>query len=186
MHCMSKRRVFFSFHYERDYWRVQEVINIGALDGNRPFSAQDWEEIKRQGDEAIKDWIEKQMEGRTCVIVLIGAKTYTRRWVLYEIRRGWERGMGVMGIYIHKLKDQNGMQDVKGFNPFALFSLQDGAGEKNFPFSSVVKAHDPVGSTGKEAHKSIADNIEKWVEEAIEIRKKYGDSKITQVLGPQV
>jgi len=177
---MSRRRVFFSFHYERDYWRVQQVINIGALEGNRPVSAQDWEEVKRRGDEAIKRWINEQMEGRTCVIVLIGAETASRKWVLYEIRRGWERGMGVMGIYIHKLEDQEGKQDVKGPNPFENFVLQDEA------FSSVVKAHDPVGSTGKEAYRHIEDNITKWVEEAIEIRKKYGDLKITQVSGPRV
>ena len=124
------------------------------------------------------------MEGRTCVIVLIGAETASSKWVLYEIRRGWEKGMGIMGIYIHKLEDQEGKQDTKGPNPFENFVLQDGAGKKKF--SSVVKAHCPVGSTGKEAYRHIEDNITKWVEEAIEIRKEYGDSEIVQVSGPQV
>jgi hypothetical protein len=27
------RRVFFSFHFANDYWRTQQVRNIGALEG---------------------------------------------------------------------------------------------------------------------------------------------------------
>lgn len=27
------RNVFFSFHFSNDFWRTQQVRNIGALDG---------------------------------------------------------------------------------------------------------------------------------------------------------
>ena len=42
-----KRRVFYSFHYGNDCWRTQQIRNIGALDGNKPVSANDWETLKR-------------------------------------------------------------------------------------------------------------------------------------------
>jgi len=45
---------FFSFHYDRDAWRVQQVINMGKLEGQPLLSAQKWEEVKRRGDQAIK------------------------------------------------------------------------------------------------------------------------------------
>ena len=34
-----KRQVFYSFHYDNDAMRVQQVRNIGALEGNTPVSA---------------------------------------------------------------------------------------------------------------------------------------------------
>lgn len=30
------RKVFFSFHYQPDNWRVSQVRNIGVIEGNQP------------------------------------------------------------------------------------------------------------------------------------------------------
>lgn len=30
------RQVFYSFHFSNDFWRVQEVHNMGAIEGNKP------------------------------------------------------------------------------------------------------------------------------------------------------
>ncbi len=51
------KSVFYSFHYNRDAWRVQQIIQMGALEGQRILNAQQWEEVKRKGDAAIKKWI---------------------------------------------------------------------------------------------------------------------------------
>ena len=40
------RRVFYSFHFDGDYWRTQQVRNIGALEHDSPVSKNDWEEVK--------------------------------------------------------------------------------------------------------------------------------------------
>lgn len=48
------KSVFYSFHYDNDAWRVQQIINMGALDGQTILNSQDWETVKRQGDAAIK------------------------------------------------------------------------------------------------------------------------------------
>lgn len=75
---MTKRRTFFSFHYKPDNWRAGQVRNMGVVEGNEPVSDNDWEEVTESGDDAIKEWIDAQMKGRSCAIVLIGSRTAGR------------------------------------------------------------------------------------------------------------
>ena len=52
------RRVFFSFHYERDKWRVNPVRNAWVTQGREAAGfedAADWEEVKKQSEEEIKN-----------------------------------------------------------------------------------------------------------------------------------
>ena len=161
------RRVFFSFHYKQDHWRAAQVRNMGVVEGNRPVSDNDWESIVRQGDEAIKRWIDEQLKGKSCTIVLIGEKTSERKWVRYEIKRSWELGKGLLGIYIHNLKDQDGLQSAKGRNPFELFEL----GGENL--ARIVRAYDPPYATSQYVYDYIKKHIADWVEEAISIRGQY-------------
>lgn len=99
------RKVFYSFHYNNDSWRTSQVRNIGVIEGNRPAPDNDWETVKKGGDPAIKRWIDDQMYGRSCTVVLVGSETAGRKWIEYEIRKSWEEGMGVVGIRIHNLKN---------------------------------------------------------------------------------
>ena len=50
-----KRQVFYSFHYKNDVRRVSQVRNIGTLEDNKPVSDNEWEEVKRKGDDNIKN-----------------------------------------------------------------------------------------------------------------------------------
>jgi hypothetical protein len=63
---MARKPVFFSFHYGNDVMRVQQVRNIGALEGNTPVSANDWETVKRGGDASIKRWIDDNFKYKQC------------------------------------------------------------------------------------------------------------------------
>ena len=165
------RRVFYSFHYEKDFWRVNQIRNIGALQQNQPVQKNAWEKVKRSGAEAIKRWIHEQMKGRSCVVVLIGEETAKRKWVKYEIKQGWSQGKGVVGVYIHNLVDQNGNRSCKGDNPLALVTY------KGRPLSEIAPVHDPGAFFGVRLgnpYKDISVHLEEWVEEAIEIRKRFG------------
>ncbi len=42
------RNVFFSFHFANDFWRTQQVRNIGALEGQKLYTANEWEEVKKR------------------------------------------------------------------------------------------------------------------------------------------
>lgn len=160
----TKRQVFYSFHYKPDYWRASQVRNIGAIEGNRPAPDNDWETITRSGDDAIKKWIKDQMKYRSCTVVLVGENTANRKWINYEIVESWKAGMGVVGINIHGLKNQDGYIANQGYNPFDYITY----GDKKL--SSIVKCYNPTGSDSKEKYDRISKYISDAVEEAVKIR----------------
>jgi hypothetical protein len=160
------RRVFYSFHHKADAWRASQVRNAGVVEGNRPVSDNDWEAIKRGGETAIKRWIGSQLWGKSCVVVLIGSATAGRKWIKYEIREAWAEGKGLVGVYIHNLKDRQGNRSAKGRNPFDDLTLE------RKPLSSIVRAYDP-GGLFTDAYRDIKNNLAWWIEEAIEIRLKH-------------
>lgn len=162
----KKRQVFYSFHYKPDYWRASMVRNIGAIEGNKPAPDNDWETITSGGDEAIKEWIKNQMQYRSCTVVLVGNKTADRKWINHEIVKSWNAGMGVVGIYIHGLKNNQGLISKKGNNPFDCIPYE----ETKEKLSTVVKCYNPVGTNSKERYDWISQNIASAVEEAIKIR----------------
>lgn len=163
------REVFFSFHYKPDNWRASQVRNAGVVEGNPAVSDNDWETITSGGDSAIKRWIDGQLSGKSCAVVLIGSATAGRKWINYEIEKAWNDKKGVVGVYIHNLKDRLDNQSSKGGNPFDTFTLDDGRKK----LSSVVKAYDPPYTISTNVYKHIKDNLDGWVEEAISIRNDY-------------
>ena len=116
------RRVFFSFHYERDVWRANQVRNSWVTKPNTEAAgfvdAAAFEEVKKKGDAAVKKWIDDQLSGTSVTVVLIGAETNNREYVKYELEQSWKKGNGIVGIYIHQLKDKDGKTDSKGSNTF--------------------------------------------------------------------
>lgn len=160
---MPKRQVFYSFHFKNDVMRVHQIRNIGALEDNKPISANEWEEVKRKGDSSIERWIDDNMRYRSCVIVLVGAETANRPWVKYEIRKAWADKRGLLGIYIHNIKCPRAGKSTKGMNPFDLFTLKDGR-----KLSSVVRCHDPSSA---DAYNDITNGMEQWIEQAIADRE---------------
>ena len=114
------RRVFFSFHYERDVWRANVVRNSWVTQDRIAagfFDASLWEEAKAKGDEAIKRLIDDALVGTSVTAVLIGAETAQRKYVQYEIDKSLERGNGLFGVQIHMIKDKSGNTDAPGANP---------------------------------------------------------------------
>lgn len=160
---MAKRQVFYSFHFDNDVMRVQQIRNIGALEENKPVAANEWEQVKRGGDAAIERWINDNMKYRSCVVVLVGSKTAERKWVQYEINKGWSERKGIVGINIHNLKCPRNGISMQGANPFHQITVN------GRPMSSIVKCYNPVSF---DAYGDIQRNIEKWIEEAIDIRNQ--------------
>lgn len=156
---MAKRQIFYSFHFDNDVFRVQQIRNMGALEENKPVSHNEWETIKRGGDRAIEKWIDDTMYYRSCVVVLIGEETHKRPWVQYEIKKAWKDGKGLLGIHINNLKDPKTGTCSKGPNPFDQFTFKDKQGN-----IKTIPCKTPSVS---DAYNDIKNNIESWVEEAI-------------------
>ena len=159
------RRVF-SFHFDNDFWRTQQVRNMNALEGQAICSANDWEEVKRRGDGAIKKWIDDQMFGKSCVVVLVGAETANRRWVIHEISKGWNDKKAVLGIRVHKLLDMYSRSSTPGGNPFSKVTFTG----TTRTLAEVAPLRVPAGTDSKAVYASICDNIDTWIEDAIRIR----------------
>jgi len=127
------RKVFFSFKYE-DVSRAMVVRNSWVTQGREAagfIDAAEFEKIKRRGDNAIKNWIDNQLNGTSVTVVLVGEKTCNSRWVKYEIEKSKEIGNGLLGIDISKIKDLQGTtsercgQIPKGYD-FYLWFKDDG------------------------------------------------------------
>lgn len=186
-------RVFFSFHYALDHQRVMKIrkmrrdsdsstrltaerwqIGRGKLPkreswgerANQFLPDSDWQALKAKGDDAITQWIDNQMKRKSCVIVLIGTYTADRPWVKHEIRKGWNDGKGIVGVYIHNLADKNGIQSAMGRNPFDNFIV---GGQL---MSKVARAYNPPFQDSEEVSDYIQAHLSSWVEKAIAIRQR--------------
>lgn len=127
------RKVFFSYHYERDTWRVNQVRNSWVTKGSFQeagyIDKAEFEKLKLRGEQAVKKWIDEQLEGTSVTVVLIGAETYQRKWVRYEILKSFDRGNALLAIRIHNLKDEEGKTDKVGENPFHYVGVEYSSNE---------------------------------------------------------
>ena len=165
---MPKRQVFFSFEYDKDNWRAGQVRNMGKVSNDSTFSDNDWESVKKDSNSAIQRWINAEMAKRSCIVVLIGSTTSTRKWVKYEIEKAYELGKGIVGIYVHGLKDKDGNQTTKGANPFFNILTDDG-----HRLSNYVTAYDTNYVTRKYVYDDIKEHISDLIEDAIANAGKY-------------
>ena len=144
--------------------------NIGTTEHSEPVASNAWEEVKRGGDAAIRKWIEDQMSTRSCVIVLIGSQTANRNWINYEITKAWNDKKGLLGIYIHRLLNQDSKTSTKGNDPFSYIKLTNGLTIANY--SQNAKTYDPPYIDSKDAYAYISSKLEGWVEHALENRRQ--------------
>ena len=166
---IQKRQIFYSFHFNKDVMRVQQIRNMGVIEGNEPVSPNTWE-TARKTPGGIEKWINENMRYKSCIVVLVGSETSTRPWVKYEIEKAWNDGKPLVGVFIHNLKCPRTSnlppyygKCAKGANPFAQFTLKNGN-----PLTRYVQCHDP---NPVDAYNDIYDNLADWIEAAIAARQ---------------
>ena len=141
------RRVFFSFKYQ-DVSRAMVVRNSWVTQGKESagfIDAADFEKLEKDGDAAIKKWIDDQLKGTSVTVVLVGAKTCGSRWVKYEIEKSKELGHGLLGVDVSKIKDLQGNEsDRCGEIPvgyeFHLWFKEDGYNKMSEWIEAAAKA----------------------------------------------
>lgn len=117
------RRVYFSFHYEGDVWRANQVRNSWVTKDRESAGFQDaaeFEAVRRQGHDAVRRWIDKNIARTSVTVVLVGENTCNREWVRYEIQKSIKKGNGIVFIKIHNLKDQDGNTCPEGAMDFGV------------------------------------------------------------------
>jgi hypothetical protein len=154
------RRVFFSFHYDRDVRRIVQVRNSWVVrpgDEAQPFyDKAEFEEAKKRAGN-IEKWIKEQLKHTSVMVVLYGAETYEREWVRHEIKRSHELKKGILAIDIHGIKDPQKGVDVQGRNPLDYRNL-DRNGQK-VPLSQIYRSYNWVRDDGYK-------NMPNWIEAA--------------------
>jgi hypothetical protein len=156
------RRVFFSFHYQNDIWRVSQIRNSWVTAPDREtagfWDAASWEKVKQGGDAGIKAWIENQLDGTSVTVVLIGSQTAERKYVQHEIIRSHDLGKGLLGVWIHSMKGSDGYASPQGANPFANVFVQNQWGQRTY-FTQLYPTYDYVGDDGR-------SSLASWIESA--------------------
>jgi len=94
---------------------------------------------------------------------LIGHSTSGRKWINYEIEKAYKLNKGIVGIYIHNLKDSQGNQTTKGSNPFYNILI----GKDKERLSKYVTCFDSSYSSSTYVYDDIKENIEQLIEDAI-------------------
>jgi hypothetical protein len=165
------RRVFFSFHYERDIWRANVVRNSWLTHSHREaagfWDGSLWEDAQWKGHRALQNMIDSALYSTSVTVVLIGAETAQREYVQYEISASYQLGKGLLGIYIHNIADMSRTIDRKGRNPF--HELADSStGDR---LSDLFTTYDWIDNGGYH-------NLGDWVEEAAREAARYRRQKI--------
>jgi len=146
------RRVFFSFNYTKDVWRVNQIRSMPNVIGTAAAGFQDaslWEEAKKKGDKEIKSMIDKALMNTSVTVVCVTYGTSSRKYINYEIDQSLARGNGVVAVQIHHLKDQNGDTASAG----AIPSQIESAGYKAYKYTNK-------------------DRLAAWIEEAAKLAGK--------------
>lgn len=158
------RRAFFSFHYEKDSWRAGQVRNSNVTQPiNGYVDKAQWEEVKKKGDAAIKKWIDEQLKGTSVTVILIGKETAGRKYVKYEIEQSIKKGNGLLGIYIHNVKNAKGEKDIKGRNP--LDDINIVVNGRSRKASGYFKTYTWSSTKGY-------NNLGDWIEESAKLAGK--------------
>jgi len=151
-------KIFHSFHYEfGDVWRVNQLRNVGALEGNSGLEPNEWEKVKKS-EESVRKWFKNQIDNSDCVMVMVGSKTSERKFVKEEIKYAFENSVPMFGVYIHTLLDRDGNAAIKGANPFAEFNVKH-SGLRLNELIDVI----PLPIDSKQAYAFYKENAEKWV-----------------------
>lgn len=131
------RYTFFSFSYDDvKNFKVNVVRNSWLLNNNNEtfIDGSMWESEKSKGPEFIKKLIDNGMNKTSVTAILIGEDTASRRWVNYEIIKSFERGNGIVGIHINRIRDRYQAISARGDNPLDRlgFQISDDGKKINF------------------------------------------------------
>jgi MTH538 TIR-like domain (DUF1863) len=122
------RKVFFSFHYRPDIFRVNVVrkstMTHDLDDIESFFDKSLWESARSKSQESLKRLIQNGMHGSSVVCVLTGTETWARFWVRYEIARAVIEGKGLVAVHINGIQCA-GTQNVsqRGPNPLNYLAV---------------------------------------------------------------
>ena len=147
---VADQRLFLSYHFEADAWRVAQIRNAllshKGVQVEAALEASTWDELKKDGHLAVETFLDNQLRTASVTIVLFGSSTASREWVRYEVMRSHQLGLGLIAVDIHRLPGADGQSAQPGPNPLSLWQA-DIAGQKR-AFSDLYPTYDWVQDNG--------------------------------------
>jgi len=160
------RRVFFSFYYENDLSRALVVKNNWALKENEEsgfINKGEFERIKRDGEESIRRWIDKQLAGTSVTVVLIGSETLDSEYVQYEIEKSYERGNAIIALKIGKVKN---LSQKTSISQSIVKIVGKKANGELLWFDEIIDGeYDYIKNDGY-------NNLEQWIENVYKVKER--------------
>jgi MTH538 TIR-like domain (DUF1863) len=138
------RNVFFSFSYaDVINFRVNVVRNSWLMNNsNTSFvDGSIWENAKLKGDSVIKNLIYEGLMRTSVTAVLIGENTANRRWVNYEIIKSFDRGNGIFGVHINRIRSKSGYISSRGLNPLDRLGFEISENGRRVYFFELVNGN---------------------------------------------
>ena len=135
------RYSFFSFCYEDvKNFKVNVVRNSWLLNHSADsfIDGSIWEKEKSKGPTVIKNLIETGLKKTSVTTVLIGDETADRRWVKYEIVKSFEKGNGILGIHINRIRGKDQAISSRGLNPLDRLAFQISEDGKKIRFYELL------------------------------------------------
>jgi hypothetical protein len=135
------RFVFFSFSYKYVKNFKANVVRQSWVINNKPETFVDgsiWEKEKSKGPLVIKKLIEEGLKMTSTTAVLIGENTSQRRWVKYEIIKSFEKGNGIVGIHINRIRGKDQVISARGFNPLDRLAFKISEDGKKIQFYELI------------------------------------------------
>ncbi len=135
------RFVFFSFAYHdvknfkvnvvRQSWLInhnEETFTDGSI----------WEKEKTKSPSAIMSLIDKGMNKTSVTAVLIGEETANRRFVNYEIIKSFDKGNGILGVHINRIRGKHQAISARGLNPLDRLAFHISDDGKKIRFYELI------------------------------------------------
>ncbi|MAQ95630.1 MAG: TIR-like domain-containing protein [Rhodothermaceae bacterium] len=165
------RRVFYSFHYQADIFRVNVVRMSGEFEkeSRTHFDASLWERSKSQSTAYLRKLIDEGLSGTSVTAFLLGSDTANRRWVKYELLRSLAKGNGLLSIHIHRVPVPStgfgtSATAAKGENILDRYYVE--VGGRRHRLSDMFSTYDWNADAGHA-------NVGRWVENAKQQADRY-------------
>lgn len=151
---------FFCYDRLLDIQRAKRVRHRYEMKGGKVMGfpkPDQWKKILARGNEAIRYWVEDQINFSDVTVVLIGANTHKDPVVRQAVTTCHQLEKGMLGIYIHGIRTDNGRTSPKGVNPFDCFCVVKG--DQKTALSQIYHSYDWIQDAGQ-------FNLNQWIQKA--------------------
>ncbi len=155
--------VFFCYDRLLDIQRAKRIRHRYEMKGGKAIGfpkPDEWKRILTRGSQAIRYWVEDQVNFSDVTAILIGTNTSQDPVVRQAVTTCHQLEKGMFGIYIHNIRAENGKPSPKGINPLDCFCVVKGDQKTNL--SEIYQTYDWIKDTGQ-------FNLNKWIKKAAQV-----------------